>query len=60
MTEKTSVKVEFSPEELRWLDQWGRAHGMTAREEAVRRLVQLGLRVAAGSPGEADLEAAPD
>jgi hypothetical protein len=33
---------------------------MTAREEAVRRLVQLGLRVAAGSPGEADLEAAPD
>jgi hypothetical protein len=60
MTEKTSVKVEFSPEELRRLDQWGTAHGMTAREEAVRRLVQLGLRVAAGSPGEADLEAAPD
>jgi len=60
MNKKTSVKVDFSPEELRWLDQWGTAHGIIAREEAVRRLVQLGLRVAAGSPGEADLEAAPD
>jgi hypothetical protein len=60
MSEKTSVKIDFSSDELRWLDQWGTAHGITAREEAVRRLVQLGLRVAAELPGEADLEAAPD
>jgi metal-responsive CopG/Arc/MetJ family transcriptional regulator len=60
MSEMTSIRVDFPPDELRALDQWSAAHGMAAREQAVRRLVQLGLTIAGGSDGEADLDAAAD
>lgn len=60
MNEMTSININFPAEELQALDRWTAANGISRREDAVRQLVQLGLRVAGHSDSEADVEAAPD
>lgn len=60
MNETTRIQIDLSPEELAALDRWRAANGLADREQAIRRLVQLGLKVASGPGGEADIDAAPD
>ncbi len=59
-SETEFVRICFSTSELKSIDVWASANGIGDRGEAIRRLIEQGLNVAAGSAGEQDIEAAPD
>lgn len=60
MSEVTCIRVALSPAELQALDRWRAANAMSSRSAAGRYLIQLGLKVASPTSGEADLEPAAD
>jgi hypothetical protein len=60
MGETVTIRIEFSSQEAEALEKWRAAHNLASLDDAVRRLTRLGLRVAEGSSGDDDLEAAAD